>query len=143
VLRLGRLTDYAIVVLSRLAHEAPGSAMNAHRLAAETRLPEPSVAKVLKQLGQHGLVTASRGATGGYALARPAAAISIREVVTALEGPIALAACVETSDDTCTMENSCPVRGRWDPVNAALRGALENVTLADMAGHAAAPAARL
>lgn len=133
MLRLSKLTDYALVVLSRLAQEAPGTVMTAPRLAAETHLPEPSVVKVLKQLSHSGLVAANRGAAGGYALTRPPADISVREVVTALEGPIALTACVESSDDVCTMENSCPMRGRWDPINAALHQALDAVTLAHMA----------
>lgn len=140
MLRLSRLTDYALVVLTRLAREAPGTLMTAPRLAAETHLPEPSVTKVLKQLAQQHVVVASRGATGGYALARPADEISIREVVAALEGPIALTACVESTEEICDMEASCPMRGRWDPVNQALSKALSSVTLADMARRETAPA---
>ncbi len=138
MLRLSRLTDYAVIVLTRLAHEPAGTLRTAPSLAAELGLPEPSVVKVLKQLAHHGFVQANRGASGGYALNRPAGLITMREVVTALEGPIALAACVDGSDESCNMENSCPVKGRWDPVNEALNTALEDVTLADMVQREAA-----
>lgn len=132
MLKLGRMTDYAVVALSRLAQESPGTVMTAPRLAMFTGLPEPTVAKLLKGLTHHGLVTAQRGAAGGYSLARRPETITMAEVVTALEGPIALIACVEGSEDDCHLRGNCPVQGRWEPVNAALRQALAAVTLADL-----------
>lgn len=132
MLKLGRMTDYAVVALSRLAQEVPGTVMTAPRLAAETGLPEPTVAKLLKGLAHHGLVSAQRGAAGGYSIARPPQSITMAEVVTALEGPIALTACVDGSDDDCLIQGHCPIRGRWEPVNVALRQALAAVTLADL-----------
>lgn len=135
MLKLGRMTDYAVVALARLARQAPGVVMTAPRLAAVTGLPEPSVAKLLKGLVHHGLVTAQRGAAGGYTLARRPEDISMAEVVSALEGPIALSACVEGSEDDCLIRGQCAIRGRWEPVNRALRDALAAVTLADMAAQ--------
>lgn len=132
MLKLGRMTDYAVVALSRLAQQAPGTVMTAPRLAAACGLPEPTVAKLLKGLSHHGLVMAQRGASGGYSLARPPEEITIAEVVTALEGPIALTACVDGSEDDCLIQGHCPIRGRWEPVNVALRQALAAVTLADL-----------
>jgi FeS assembly SUF system regulator len=133
VLRLSKLTDYAVVVLTRLAHvdalaTSPG-------IAAATGVPEPTVAKVLKAMTQSGLVVSQRGARGGYRLARPLAAIPISDVIVALEGPIALTACVDGAQGNCEAEKLCPVRGRWDPVNEAIRGALSAITLADMEGN--------
>lgn len=130
LLRLSKLTDYAVVVLTRLAHvdglvTSPG-------VAATTGIPEPTVAKVLKALTQAGLVTSRRGAHGGYRLARPLAQIPISDVIVALEGPIALTACVDGAHGFCEAEKLCPMRGRWDPVNDAIRGALSAITLADM-----------
>lgn len=130
MLRLSKLTDYAVVVLTRLAHvneltTSPG-------VATTTGIPEPTVAKVLKALAQGGLVVSQRGARGGYRLARPLDAIPISDVIVALEGPIALTACVDGAQGACEAERLCPVRGRWDPVNDAIRGALSNITLADM-----------
>jgi FeS assembly SUF system regulator len=125
------LTDYAVVVLGRLA-EAPQQ--SAPGLAARSGLAEPTVAKVLKILAQANLVEGLRGARGGYRLARPLADIRLSEVVVAFDGPIALTACVDGGHGSCESEHQCPVRGRWDPVNRAIRDALANVSIADLAG---------
>jgi FeS assembly SUF system regulator len=128
MLRLSKLTDYAVVVLVRLAggeavQTSPG-------VAAATGIPEPTVAKVLKTLSGAGLVVSQRGARGGYRLRRALHEIAVAEVIAAIDGPIALTACVDGGG--CTTERLCPVRGRWDPVNAAVRAALSAITLADM-----------
>ena len=93
MLRLSKLTDYAVVVLTRLAHV--DSLATSPGIAAATGVPEPTVTKVLKAMTQAGLVVSQRGARGGYRLARPLAAIPISDVIVALEGPIALTACVD------------------------------------------------
>jgi len=132
-MRLARMTDYAVVVLCRMA-QAPGRAVfTATALSNATGLPLPSVSKLLKRLAQKGLLEAHRGAAGGYGLARAAAEITAREIIVALEGPLVLAACVEEGEETCGFERSCPIRGHWDPVNQAIHNALGNVTLAEMA----------
>jgi Rrf2 family protein len=77
-----------------------------------------------------------RGARGGYRLARPLAALTLSDVILAVDGPIALTACVDGASGSCDTEATCPVRGRWDPVNEAVRGALASITLADLAGPA-------
>ncbi len=130
MLRLSKLTDYAVVVLVRLSREqgmqtSPG-------IAATTGIPEPTVAKVLKTLAAGGLVASQRGARGGYRLLRPLAAIPVADVITAVDGPIALTACVEGSIVECESQCMCPMRWRWDPVNEAIQQALANITLADM-----------
>ena len=130
MLRLSKLTDYAVVVLVRLAgtegvQTSPG-------IAATTGIPEPTVAKVLKTLAGGGLVASQRGARGGYRLLRPLGAIPIADVIAAIDGPIALAACVDGSATECEAQGLCPVRGRWDPVNDAIHQALSAITLADM-----------
>jgi FeS assembly SUF system regulator len=143
VLRLSKLTDYGVVVLARMGEggrDGEAVPQSAPGLAARTSLPEPTVSKVLKILSQAGLVEGLRGARGGYRLARPLAAIPLSEVIVAFEGPIALTACVEGGGGGCESEGLCPVRGRWDPVNKAIRAALETITVADLAaGAAAAP----
>ena len=130
MLRLSKLTDYAVVVLVRLSHGEP--VQTSPGIAAITGVPEPTVAKVLKALTSAGLVTSQRGARGGYRLAQPLSAVPVVDVITAIDGPIALAACVEGSGAGCEAEHLCPVRGRWDPVNDAVRQALTRITLADM-----------
>jgi FeS assembly SUF system regulator len=134
VLRLSKLTDYAVVVLARL--EAEGGVQTAPCLAHCTGIAEPTVAKVLKTLAQAGLVEGLRGARGGYRLGRPLAQMTLSDVILAVDGPIALTACVDGASGGCETEATCPVRGRWDPVNDAVRGALSAITLADLAGPA-------
>lgn len=130
MLRLSKLTDYAVVVLVRLA-ETDG-VQTSPGIATGTGIPEPTVAKVLKTLASGGLVASQRGARGGYRLLRPLGTIPIADVITAVDGPIALAACVDGSLSGCESQGLCPVRGRWDPVNEAIHQALSGITLADM-----------
>jgi FeS assembly SUF system regulator len=131
MLRLSKLTDYAVVVLVRLA--AAEGVQTSPGIAAATGIREPTVAKVLKTLAAGGLVASQRGAHGGYRLLRPLSAIPIADVIAAIDGPIALAACVDGSATECESLALCPVRGRWDPVNDAIHQALTAITLADMA----------
>lgn len=130
MLRLSKLTDYAVVVLVRLSQgegvqTSPG-------IAASTGIPEPTVAKVLKTLAARGLVASQRGARGGYRLTRPIGAVPIADVIAAIDGPIALTACVDGAGTSCETQDLCPMRGRWDPVNEAIMQALTAITLADM-----------
>jgi FeS assembly SUF system regulator len=130
MLRLSKLTDYAVVVLVQLS--ASEGVQTSPGLAAATGIPEPTVAKVLKTLAGGGLVTSQRGARGGYRLMRPLAAIPVSDVIAAVDGPIALTACVEGATGNCDSMCMCPMRGRWDPVNEAIQQALAAITLADM-----------
>jgi FeS assembly SUF system regulator len=140
MLRLSRLTDYAVVALVRLGR-AEGVATSPG-IAAAIGIPEPTVAKVLKALTNSGLVISHRGAHGGYRLSRPLSAIAVAEVIVAIDGPIALTSCVDGAAG-CESQSLCPVAGRWDPVNDAIREALTNITLADMEAAAIPRAFRL
>lgn len=129
--KLSKLADYAVVVLAALDHHP--DAVSASVLAAETRLPEPTAAKILKILSGAGLVTSTRGIKGGYVLTKPLTELNIKDVISAIDGPIALTACVDRSEGGgCELSGSCAMHSRWDKVNAALTNALENVTLASM-----------
>jgi FeS assembly SUF system regulator len=130
MLRLSKLTDYAVVVLVRLS-ATPG-VQTSPGIAAATGIPEPTVSKVLKVLASCDLVASQRGARGGYRANRDLAAIPIADVIAAIDGPIALTACVEGSTVGCESQALCPMRGRWDPVNEAIHRALSEITLADM-----------
>lgn len=129
--RLNRLTDYAIVILSQMSHDI-GVVNSAGSLAATTQVPVPTVSKILKLLSAAGVVTSHRGVAGGYSLDRPAAGVSVAEIIQSLEGPIALTACVDGATDGCEAENHCPISGNWNRVNDAIRTALAGVSLADM-----------
>ena len=132
MLRLNRITDYAVVVLTQMVRE-PDKQVTAPQLSEESNVPAPTVAKVLKALAKEGVLASQRGVRGGYRLARPADRISMLEVVRALEGPVSLTACVDGAEGDCDVELLCPVRGNWDRVNTAIRSALADVTLEDMA----------
>lgn len=129
--RLNRLTDYAVVVMTQMA--GSGCAVRtAPQIAEDTGVPLPTVAKVLNALARDGLIVSQRGAAGGYRLGAPPERITVAAIIQALEGPIALTACVDGQSGHCESEALCPMRGNWDRVNNAIRGALESVTLEDM-----------
>ena len=130
--RLNRLTDYAVVVMAQLALRDKAT-LAAGEIARDTGVPLPTVAKVLNALARDGLIVSHRGAAGGYGLSRPADEIAVADIIQAIEGPIALTACVDGSTNHCDVEDLCPMRGGWDKVNRAIRGALDSVSLADMA----------
>ena len=129
--KLNRLTDYAVVVMSQMSR-APDELWTAPHISQETGVPLPTVAKLLNALAHGDLITSHRGAAGGYTLNRPAEAITVAEIIQALEGPIALTACVDGATGGCEVESLCPMRGNWDKVNTAIRVALSQVSLADM-----------
>jgi FeS assembly SUF system regulator len=138
MLRISRLTDYATVLLAALAGE-PGRVRTATALADETHIAAPTVSKLLKQLQRAGLVTSTRGLHGGYQLSRPPAQISAATILDALEGPLALTDCA-AGHGNCEIEDSCRVSRVWQRLNLAIRRALYDVTLAQLAGIDAAPA---
>jgi FeS assembly SUF system regulator len=131
MLRLSKLTDYAVVLMGEMARR-PDAMTTAAELTSRTGLPAPTVQKLLKLLARDGLMQSVRGAAGGYRLARGADAISVAEIIAAVDGPIALTDCVGGLDGACGVEELCPMRGNWDKVNRAVQAALQSVTLADM-----------
>ena len=132
--KLNRLTDYAVVVMSQMSCN-PKELWTAPRIAQDTGVPLPTVAKLLNALAHGNLISSHRGAAGGYTLDRSAEDISVAEIIQALEGPIALTACVDGASGSCEVESLCPMRGNWDRVNKAIHGALSKVTLAEMMPH--------
>src|ERR1700727_742260 len=131
MLRMGKMTDYATVVLATLAQE-PAVHRAATELAERTRLSRPTVSKVLKVLQRAGMVISSRGAQGGYRLARRPDQITAAQILDVFEGPIAITECSGAASQ-CGIERQCKVGGAWQRVNAAIRRALEEVTLRQLA----------
>ena len=127
---LSKLADYGVIVATHLAAD-PERQATAAVIAAETRLPPATVAKLLKALAHAGLVTATRGAMGGYRLARGAGAISVAEVVAAIDGDIGMTQCSIHVDD-CSRTNFCPTRPHWAAINRAVGAALSAVSLDEM-----------
>ena len=132
MLRMGKLTDYATVVLASMAQE-PELHRAAAELAEKTRISPPTVSKVLKGLQRAGLVISSRGAQGGYRLARRPELITAAQILDVFEGPIAITECSGASS-RCGIERQCRVSGAWRRVNAAIRRALDDMTLHQLAG---------
>ena len=132
---LSKLADYGVIVATHLA-AYPDRQVTAATVAAETRLPQATVAKVLKAMAHAGVVTAARGAGGGYRLARIATAISVAEVVAAIDGDIGLTQC-SVHVDECTRTTYCPTRPHWAAINRAVGEALAAVTLDAMITPAA------
>ena len=130
MLRMSKLTDYATVIMAYLARE-PQQQRAAAEVAGALQVALPTVSKVLKALSSAGLVTATRGAKGGYSLAYPPAQISLTEIIEAMEGPIGLTECGSTPG-LCTQEARCAVKLNWQRINRAVLQALDGVRLTDM-----------
>jgi FeS assembly SUF system regulator len=128
-MRLSNMADYGVVVMSAAARHCGSVRVSATDLASETGIALPTVQKLVSIMGKAGLLRSARGTGGGIQLARPAAAISLADIIEAVEGPIAMTACVDTGSHTCAMEGTCRVQPHWAVVNNAVRGALADINL--------------
>lgn len=131
---LSKLADYGVIVAAHLAAD-PERQVTAAAVAAATRLPPATVAKILKILAHARLVTAARGAAGGYRLARGAGAISLAEVVAAIDGDIGLTQCSVHAAE-CARTTYCPTRPHWAAINRAVGEALSAISLDKMVAPA-------
>jgi FeS assembly SUF system regulator len=132
MIRLTKLADYGVLLMSHIA-AAPDSLYSASSLSRAAAVSIPTVSKILKQLARKGLLVSHRGASGGYTLARAPDAISVAEVIAALEGPIAVTECIDETHSDCAVESVCRVRTNWQRINDAVRGALEQISIQEMA----------
>lgn len=131
MIRISKLADYSVVVLSVMIDDT-GKVMSAAHVSKLSKLPEPTVSKVLKLLAKADILTSKRGINGGYIFTKTPEDISIQNIIKAVDGPILITSCADGEVPDCSLGECCSLRGRWDGVNAALRDALETVTLADM-----------
>lgn len=129
-MRLSNFADYAVVTMSAAARHCGTARVSAADLAAETGLPVPTVQKLVSKLSAAGLLRSVRGAGGGLQLARPPASITLADIVEAVEGPIAMAACARGA---CGVDDDCQLRPHWPLVDQALRGALAGIPLSQLA----------
>lgn len=132
MIRMARLTDYGLVMMTHMAQSQDALQHTARDLASETRLPLPTVSKLLKQLLQGGLLVSQRGVKGGYSLARKPKDISVAEIIAALEGPIALTECSTDGSGVCDLESGCAIKKNQQIISQAVRGVLENLMLSDL-----------
>ena len=132
MIRMSKLADYGLVLMTQFPrHRNRGRNLSARQMARETGLPLPMVSKVMKVLTREGLLVSQRGVSGGYALSKDPVEITIGDVLSAMEGPIAMTECLETDGD-CKQESFCPVRTNWGRINYAVRGVLDAISIADM-----------
>lgn len=131
MLRLSKLTDYAVVIMAQLARE-PGRLYAAADLSDELGLPKPTVSKLLKMLVRAELLISRRGTQGGYQLARPASHILASDLIAAIEGPVAMTEC-SLDLHQCDLAAQCGVADNWQRVTQAIQQLLASVTLAQLA----------
>lgn len=129
MLKVSRLADYAVMMMCALAEH--GEQCSASEIAALTKVAKTTVSKVLKVLGQAGLIRSTRGINGGYVLTKLASHISLAEVVAAVDGPIALTAC-STAKQNCSKLACCDVKSNWQLINKVVDDVLSQYTLDDM-----------
>ena len=140
MIRLSRLTDYGIVLMSYMATH-PERVHTAPEVAAGAHLPVPTVSKLMRLLVKEGVLVSHRGVKGGYGLARGPEEISVARIISALEGPIGLTMCAGSSGD-CSHEPLCPVRRPWQRINQVILQALEKIRLSEMTATSVLPSLR-
>jgi FeS assembly SUF system regulator len=133
-MRLSSLADYAVVMMSAAARHGCGARLSATLLSEETGVPLPTAQKVMQKLAGAGLLSSLRGTGGGFKLIRPAAAISLADIIEAIEGPIAMTTCVDETRHDCALDGHCQTKSHWGAINGVVRGALAGVSLTSLAG---------
>lgn len=129
MIRLSRLSDYAVLLLCAIADEQ-SSVISAAALAKKIPgVGEPTVMKVLKLLTQHGILQGSRGAYGGYCLKKSLSDISVFDVVRAIDGPVAMTLCTNADEEICQFESSCVIKCGWNRVNLAIQNTLKQFSI--------------
>ncbi len=139
MIKLGKLTDYAVVIMAQLSHEEENKSCSANFLSDKTGIPEPTVAKILKKLSHGDLLKSVRGAAGGYSLSRTVEEITVADIVLVMEGGVAMVACVGSDAKSnrrqakrCFARDKCKTKHSWAVVNAAIVNLLKSISLADM-----------
>ena len=132
MIKLNKMTDYAVVCLGMLSRK-PGYPLSATELSKETGITLYTVQKLLKVIvSKSDLISAHRGALGGYILNRNSSEISVVEIIEALEGPITLTSCVDNSENLCESSDICFLGGKWNKVNNIIRKTLNDISLNDL-----------
>jgi FeS assembly SUF system regulator len=132
MIRLTNLADYAVILMCEMSHA--DSRLSAQDLAASTKIPVPTVSKILNLLSRGKLLVSHRGLKGGFALAKSSEEISVADIIEVIDGPIALTSCSENSKSCdCGFDDVCSLRPRWQLISGAVRGALEEVSLKEIA----------
>ena len=133
-MRINKLTDYGIVVMTKIAAGKNDEIHTARGISESTNIPLPTVTQLLKTLSSNGLLDSQRGSQGGYSLAKASDNISIASIIETFEGPISLTEC-STSSCECSYESNCNAEEPWQKINDTVKNALESISLNEMAGN--------
>jgi Rrf2 family iron-sulfur cluster assembly transcriptional regulator len=131
MLQITRQTEYAIRGLQELGRRNADAPVQLKVIAGSCEVSEAFLAKIFQMLAQSGVVKSHRGVKGGFSLGRPAAEITLREIVEICEGGIALNHCLRKVDP-CQDADTCAVANVWREAQSALTGALDKTSLADV-----------
>jgi Rrf2 family protein len=132
MLRLSKSADYGLMAMRRLALLPRGACRSAREIATEHRIPPALMAKLLQRLARNGLVASHHGTKGGYRIARPASRISLREVIEAIEGPMAMLECLDPCKGECAQEGACTVRAPLHRLQRRIVEELGRTTIGDL-----------
>lgn len=139
MLRIGKLADYALLIVDCLAKQQ--GQLTTEAIASRINVPLATVRKLLKLLVDAGLLRSQRGLKGGYRLAREASRISVADVIMAVEGPPGLTQCAQ-DEQGCDLASDCELKDNWHFISDIIQQQLERITIADMGGDMRAAAAR-
>ena len=131
MLRFTKRADYGLMAIHYIAIHDDLGAVSAKRIAEEFAIPQELLAKILQRLAKQGLIVSHNGPKGGYGLTRRPAAITIGEVIRALEGPISIVSCLEEASDCPQMER-CNLRRPVQKIQAAIAQMLDTMSLAEL-----------
>ena len=132
MLRLSKKADYALIAMKHLAADAPHGTASAREIAERYDIPLELLAKVLQQLTRRGLLLSQMGIHGGYHLARSTTAISVADIIEAIDGPLAITAC-GPADERCEQFSKCNVRDPLWRVKDRIVAVLKTFSLSEMA----------
>jgi Rrf2 family protein len=135
MLKLSKRADYGLMALQYMASGSSRSrVVNTKEIAEEYHIPTELLAKVLQTLAKHGLIESQNGPKGGYVLAREAKAITIAQVLEAIEGPLGIADCYHADGASCLQHEHCNIRTPLLKIQDSIHQLLNSMTLEDMAG---------
>ena len=140
MLRLSKKADYALMAVRHLALNSGALSASAREIAEQYDIPIELMAKVLQRLVRAGLLISTQGTRGGYTLSRPSSAISVADVIQAIDGPFTVTACSSEKND-CEQYSKCSIRGPLWQIRERITAALDTVTIAEMAADSDAATA--
>ena len=131
MMRINKLTDYGIIIMTEIATMGSTKVHTAKEISKRTNIPLPTVTSLLKKLSSEELLISQRGNQGVYALAESSSTISIATIIESIEGPIALTEC-STNECACSYESKCSVEVPWQKINKTVKSALQKIKLNEM-----------